>query len=114
MALARVRVGRRYFCSLGLYTIQLRKKDVLALARVRVSSQYFPVLVCLSYSYARRTLWLSLEFGLAVSIFSLGLYTIQLHKKEIVALIMVRVSSQYFPVLDCISYSTQEGLRGSR
>ena len=41
MTLARVRVSSRYFCSLGLYTIQLRKKDVLALARVRVSSQYF-------------------------------------------------------------------------
>ena len=31
-------------------------------------------------------------------------------QKEIVALAVVRVSSGYFPVLECISYSTQEGL----
>ena len=134
---------------------------------VRVSSQYFPVLDCISYStqerdrdshcgqgqqsvfpsfglyivqYTRRNSWLSLELGLAVSIFSLGLYTIQyagrmswlslglgqtvfhsfglciiqFRKKDIVALVMVRVSCQYFPVFDCVSYSTQERLRGSR
>ena len=115
--------------------------DVLALAKVRVNSQYFPVWDCIPYSCARkrlwlslwlglavsifslglyivqnarRTSWLSLELGLAVSIFSLGLCIIQLRNKEIVALVMVRVSSQYFPVLDCILYSTQEGLHGSR
>ena len=54
--------------SLGLYTLQSRKKDALALARFRVSSQYFPVLDCVPYSYARRLSWLSLGLGLAVSI----------------------------------------------
>ena len=38
----------------------------------------------------------------------------QLRKKEIVALAVVMVSTGYFPVLECISYSTQEGLRVSR
>ena len=38
----------------------------------------------------------------------------QLRKKETVALAVVRVSSGYFPVFVCISYSTQEGLRVSR
>ena len=45
--------------------------------------------------------------GLAVSIFQFGLYIIQLRKKEIVVLAVVIVSSGYFPVLDCVSYSTQ-------
>ena len=116
----------------GLYTIQLPKKDVLALVSVIGSSQYFPVLDCVSYSCtikrsclslglglavsivqfglyivqtARRTSWLSLGLGLAVSIFSLGLYTLQLRNKEVLALAMVRVSSQYSPVLDCVPYS---------
>ena len=55
------------------------------LARVRVSSPHFPVL-----------------------------NIIQLRKKEIVALAVVRVSIGYFTVLECIPYSTQEGLRVSR
>ena len=38
----------------------------------------------------------------------------QLRKKEFVALAVVRVSIGYFPVFECISYSTQEGLRVSR
>ena len=42
---------------------------------------------------------------------SFGLCIIQLRKKEIVALAVVRVSSGYFAVLECISYSMQEGLR---
>ena len=45
---------------------------------------------------------------------SFGFDIIQLRKNEIVALAVVRVSSGYFPVLECISYSTQEGLRVSR
>ena len=99
---------------------------------VKASSQYFPVLDCVSYSCARkrswlslwlglavsilqfglyivqtarRTSWLSLGLGLAVSIISLGLYTIQLRKNDVLALARFRVSSQYFPVLDCVSYS---------
>ena len=64
--------------------------------------------------YARRTSCFSLEVGLSVSISSFGLYIIQLRKKEIVSLAVVRVSSVYIPVLGCISYSTQEGLRVSR
>ena len=55
------------------------------LARVRVSSQYFPVLDCISYSCARKRSWLSPWLGLAVDIFQ-----------------------------ECMSYSTQEGLRVSR
>ena len=39
---------------------------------------------------------------------SFGLGIIQLSKKAIMAPVMVRVSSPNFPVLDCISYSTQE------
>ena len=65
----------------------MRKKEIVALAVVRVSSQYFPCFV---------------------------LYIIQLRKKEIVALAVVMVNSGYFPVLECISYSSQEGVRVSR
>ena len=110
-------------------------------ARVRASSQYFPDMDCISYSCARKRSWLSLwlglavdifqfgmyivqyarrascfslGLGLAVSIFQFGLYIIQLRKKEIVVLAVVRVSSGYFPVLECISYSTQEGICVSR
>ena len=73
--------------------------------------------------YARRTSCFSVGLGLAVSIFQLwivyhtfaqqlllssfGLCIIQLRKKEIVALAVVRVSSGYFAVLECISYGTQ-------
>ena len=116
----------------GLYTIQLPKKDVLALVSVIGSSQYFPVLDCVSYSWtrktsclslrlglavsivqfglyivqtARRTSWLSLGLGLAISIFSLGLYTIQLRKRGVLDLARVSVSSQYLPVMDWVSYS---------
>ena len=64
--------------------------------------------------YAKRTSCLSLGLGLAVSISSFGLYIIQLRKKEIEALAVVRVSSGYFTVLEGISYSTKEGLRVSR
>ena len=56
-------------------------------ARVRVRSQYFPVLDCILYSSARTRSWLSLWLWLAVDIFQF---------------------------LECVSYSTQEGLRVSR
>ena len=70
---------------------------------VTVSKQYFPVFGLYIVQYARRTSWFSL--GLAFSSFSLGLNTIQLRKKDVLALARVRVSSQCFPVLDCVSYS---------
>ena len=60
--------------------------------------------------YARRTSCFSLELGLAVSIFQFWIAYYKLRNKEIVALAVVRVSSGYFPVLEYISYSTQEGL----
>ena len=111
-------------------------------ARVRVSSQHFPVLDCISYSCARKRSWLSLWLGLALDMFPfLNVYR-TVHKNDFVFLARVRVSSQYFPVVDCIthscarrrswrslwlglavdifqflecvSYSTQEGLRVSR
>ena len=75
------------------------------LARVRVSSQYFPVLYCISYSCARKRSWLSLWLGLAVDIFQFRNVYRTVRKKDFVFLARVRVSSQYFPVLDCISYS---------
>ena len=64
--------------------------------------------------YARRTSCFSLGLGLAVSIFQFWIAYYKLRNKEIVALAVVRVSSGYIPVLGCISYSTQEGLRVSR
>ena len=79
----------------------VRKKD-LFLARVRVSSPYFPVLDCMSYSCAIKISWVSLWLGLAVDIFQfLNVYR-TVRKKDFVFLARVRVSSQYFPVLDCI------------
>ena len=73
------------------------------LARVRVSSQYFPVLDRISYSCARKRSLLSLGLGLAVDIFQFWNVYCTVRKKDFVFL--ARVSSQYFPVLDCISYS---------
>ena len=133
MFLARVRVSSQYFpvldcilCScarkrpwrslwLGLAVDifqfwnvyrTVRKTD-LFLARVRVSSPYFPVLDCISYSCARKRSWVSLWLGLAVDIFQfLYVYRI-VRKKDFVFLARVRVSSQYFPVLDCILYSCE-------
>ena len=141
MALAVVRVSIGYFQFLNVYCT-VHKKDFVCLARVRVSSQYFPVLDCISYSCARKRSWLSLWLGLALDMFQfLNVYR-TVHKKDFVFLARVRVSSQYLPVLDCIShscarksivtlavvrvsrgyfpvlecipYSTQEGLRVSR
>ena len=63
--------------------------------------------------YARRTCF-SLGLGLAVRIFQFWIAYYKLRNKERVALAVVRVSSGYIPVLGCISYSTQEGLRVSR
>ena len=96
VALSRVRVSCQYFCSFGLYTIQLRKKNALALASVRVSGQYFPLLDCVSYSCARKRLWLSLWLGLAVSIFQFWIVYCTVRKKDFMAFARVRVSSQYF------------------
>ena len=83
----------------------VRKKDFVFLARVRVSSQYFPVLDCVSYSCARKRSWLSLWLGLAVDMLQLCNVYRTVRKKVFVFLARVRVSSQYFPVLYCVSYS---------
>ena len=83
----------------------VHNKDFVFLARVRVISQYFPVLDCISYSCARKRPWLSLWFGLAVAIFKFWNVYRTVRKKDFVFLARVRVSSQYFLVSDCISYS---------
>ena len=83
----------------------VRKKYFVYLARVRVSSQYFPVLYCISYSCAIKRSWLSLWLGLAAGIFQFWNVYRTVRKKDFVFLARVRVSSQYFPVSDCISYS---------
>ena len=83
----------------------VRKKYFVFHARVRVRSQHFPMLDCISYSCARKRSWLSLWLGLALDIFQfLNVYR-TVHKKDFVILARVRVSSQYFPVLDCITHS---------
>ena len=82
----------------------VRKAD-LFLTRVRVSSPYFPVLDCMSYSCARKRSWVSLWLGLAVDIFQFLNVYCTVHKKDFVFIARVRVSSQDFPVLDCILYS---------
>ena len=83
----------------------VRMKDFVFLARVWVSSQYFPILDCISYSCARKRSWLSLWLGLALDIFQfLNVYR-TVHKKDFVFLARVRVTSQYFPVVDCITHS---------
>ena len=82
-----------------------RNKYFVYLARVRVSSQYFPVFDCISYSCARKRSWLSMWLGLAVDIFQFWNVYRTVRKKDFVFLARVSVSSQYFPVWDCISYS---------
>ena len=79
----------------------VRNND-LFLARVRVSSPYFAVLDCMSYSCARKRSWVSLWLELAVDIFQFWYVYRTVRKKDFVFLARVRVSSQYFPVLDCI------------
>ena len=49
--------------------------------------------------------WLSLWLWLAVDIFQFWNVYRTVRKKDFLFLARVRVSSQYFPVLDCISYS---------
>ena len=91
----------------------VRKKDFVFLARVGVISQYFSVLDCISYSCARKRSWFSLWLGLAVDIFQFWNIYRTVRKKDLF-LAWVRVSSPYLPVLDCISYSSQERDSGSR
>ena len=83
----------------------VRKKDFVILARVRVSSYYFPVLDCVSYRCARKRSWLSLWLGLAVGIVQCWNVYCTVRKNVFVFLARVRVSNQYFPVLDCVSFS---------
>ena len=140
VVLAVGRVSSGYFPVWNVYRT-VRKKDFMFLASVRVSSQYFAVSDCVSYGCAKKRSWLSLWLGLAVGIFQFwNVYrTVRkkdsvfparvsvssqyfpvwnvyrtVRKKDFVFLARIRVSSQYFPVLDCVSYSTQEGLRVSR
>ena len=75
------------------------------LARVRVSSQYFLLWDCVSYICARKRSWLSLWLGLAVDMLQCWNVYRTVRKKDSVFLARVRVSSQYFPVFDCVSYS---------
>ena len=69
--------------------------------------------------YARRISCFSLGLGIAVSsyIVALGL-AVSIFSFDcistVVALAVVRVSSGYFPVFECIPYSMQEGFRVSR
>ena len=104
MGLAVVRVSSGYFPVLECISYSTQEGFVF-LARVRVSSQYFPVLDCISYSCARKRPWLSLLLWLAVDIFQFWNVYCTVRKKDFVFLARVRVSSHYFPVLDCISYS---------
>ena len=83
----------------------VRKKDFVFLARVRVSRYYCPVLDCVSYSCARKRSWLSVWLGLAVDILQCWNVSRTVCKKDFVLRAGVRVSSQYFPVLYCVSFS---------
>ena len=83
----------------------VRKYVFAFLATVRVSSQYFPVLDCVSYSCARKRSLLSLWLGLAVDILQCWNVYRTVRKKDFVFLARVSVSSPYFSVLDCVSYS---------
>ena len=102
MALAVVRVSSGYFPVLECISYSTY---FVYLARVRVSSQNFPVLDCISYCCARKRSWLSLWLGNVVYTFQFWNVYRTVHNKVFVFLARVRVSSQYFPVLDCISYS---------
>ena len=75
------------------------------LARVRVSSQYFLLWDCVSYICASKRSWLSLWLGLAVDMLQCWNVYRTVRKKGSVFLARVSVSSPYFPVLDCVSYS---------
>ena len=75
------------------------------LARVRVSSDFCPVLHCVSFSCARKRSWLSVWLGLAVDILQCWNVSRTVCKKDFVLRAGVRVSSQYFPVLYCVSFS---------
>ena len=55
--------------------------------------------------YTRRSSCFSLWLWLAVDIFQLWNVYRTVRKKDFMFLARVRVSSPYFPVLDCISYS---------
>ena len=68
----------------------------MALVMVRDSIQYFSSFGLYILQYARRTQWLSLWLGLAVSIFQFWIVYCTVRKKDFVALARVRVSSQYF------------------
>ena len=60
---------------------------------------------CVSYICARKRSWLSLWLGLAVDMLQCWNVYRTVRKKDSMILARVRVSSQYFPVFDCVSYS---------
>ena len=60
---------------------------------------------CVSYICARKRSWLSLWLGLAVDMLKCWNVYRTVRKKDSMFLARVRVSSQYFPVFDCVSYS---------
>ena len=60
---------------------------------------------CVSYRCARKRSWLSLWLGLAVDMLQCWNVYRTVRKKDSVFLARVMVSSQYFPVFDCVSYS---------
>ena len=105
MGLAVVRVSSGYFPVLECISYSFTRTISFFLARVRVSSQYFPVLDCILYSCAIKRYWLSLWLVLAVDIFQFWNVYRTVRKKDFVFLARVRISSHYFPVLDCISYN---------
>ena len=113
LAVVRVSLAVNIFQFLNVYRT-VCKKDFVFLARVRVSSQYCPVLDCISYCCARKRSWLSLWLGNVVDTFQFWNVYRTVHNKYFLFLARVRVSSQYFPVLDCISYSCAKRDRGSR
>ena len=104
LAVVRVSLAVNIFQFLNVYRT-VCKKDFVFLARVRVSSQYCPVLDCISYCCAIKRSWLSLWLGNVVDTFQFWNVYRTVHNKDFVFLARVRVSSQYFPVLDYISYS---------
>ena len=131
MFLARVRVSSQYFPDLdcipyscarkrswislwlglavdifqfGMYIVQYARRTPCFSLELVLAVSIFQFGMCI-VQYARRTSCFSLESELAVSIFQFWIVYRTVRKKDFVFLARVRVSSQYFPDLDCISYS---------
>ena len=72
-----------------------------------VSSQYFTVLDRVSYSCTIKRSWLSLWLGLAVSIFQFWIIHRTVRKKDTMAPVIVRVIREYFVALVMVRVSSQ-------